>query len=493
MESLFPDFLLPFGPFHLVFLHLPIGVLCAMWVVEFFTDTRTEAGGKRAFGVLYGLLLLATALAIILGLAYSIYGKYDTEIDQHALWGNLFGGSVLIGYIVFVLQRKSSTPRTQFINRVFLVLSTALMVVTGHLGGELVHGKGFLKKAFKEDTRRVASQVEVDEPVTAPVQQVTELSLSAEVDSAETENEGSMDFMDMGMSMDNMVVAPLPSTSRSDDEGSSAGDFQLFEAAHAVFERHCFNCHGATKQKGGYRIDLKDFAFDGGKSGLKAIVPNKSDDSELLHRIYLARDDDETMPPEEKEALTDADKEAVKDWIAAGAFWPDKTKIALKPSAYLEPGDSSTDRLFEALAETGAKAEYNAWGDDSVRVDLGVVDPGGLETALKGLKPLSGKLKWLDASQLDLPDTFYETLDDFPGLERLHLDGTNVTDGMIAELTKLPNLNYLNLYNTEITDAALDVLADCEGLKKLFLRRTKVSAGGIERLKNQNPDLLVVY
>ena len=45
-----------------------------------------------------------------------------------------------------------------------------------------------------------------------------------------------------------------------------------------IFAVKCLKCHGATKQKGDLRLDLKAFALRGGESG-KVIVPSKSSDS----------------------------------------------------------------------------------------------------------------------------------------------------------------------------------------------------------------------
>ncbi|MCB1234069.1 MAG: hypothetical protein KDM91_03250, partial [Verrucomicrobiae bacterium] len=31
-----------------------------------------------------------------------------------------------------------------------------------------------------------------------------------------------------------------------------------------IFEKHCYECHGETKQKSGLRLDVKSAAFKGG-------------------------------------------------------------------------------------------------------------------------------------------------------------------------------------------------------------------------------------
>ncbi len=64
-----------------------------------------------------------------------------------------------------------------------------------------------------------------------------------------------------------------------------------------ILADHCFHCHGQDNEgrKGGLRLDMRDAAFKGGKSGAPAIVPGRPDQSALLMRILA--EDDEVMPP----------------------------------------------------------------------------------------------------------------------------------------------------------------------------------------------------
>src|SRR5436190_10545366 len=61
----------------------------------------------------------------------------------------------------------------------------------------------------------------------------------------------------------------------------------------------CFACHGPddAKRKAKLRLDLRDAAVQPAKSGARAIVPGKLEQSELVKRITLADGDDDHMPP----------------------------------------------------------------------------------------------------------------------------------------------------------------------------------------------------
>ena len=88
-----------------------------------------------------------------------------------------------------------------------------------------------------------------------------------------------------------------------------------------IFETRCYECHGAEKQKNGYRLDRKGDAFSGGESGHRAIVPGQSGKSPLIQRL-LTQDGDEKMPPK-GERLSADQIGRLRSWIDAGAVWPE--------------------------------------------------------------------------------------------------------------------------------------------------------------------------
>ncbi|WOO39264.1 c-type cytochrome domain-containing protein [Rubellicoccus peritrichatus] len=477
-----PDFLLPFGPLHILFLHLPIGVLFAILFVEIFFRSDDK---KRVVGLLYLLLILTTAITIVLGLAYEDYGQFGDEVENHELWGFIFGGSLLVTYMLYWVDRKLHKFETLYIYIASLIFTTVAMFITGHYGGEMTHGKGFITKPFEEKTPRIVT-TNTEEPskdksteISRPKQQTKATQKKATNTAPSADPHAGM----MDVEVMEAVAANDPPVDR----------IALFNAAHMVLERNCFECHGATKQKGSYRLDEKGTIYDGGKSRQIAIVPGDPDHSELLYRMSLPVDDDDVMPPENKMRVSPQDITKVRQWIASGAYWPTQEEIDAAPTSYVEIGSAATNALIEKINETGAKAEYNAWGDNSVRVDLGVVNIAELDQALMALKPLGNNLKWLDCSHLKLPESFFQELQQFPKLQRLHLDGTNVSDANLQQLIRLPELTYLNLYNTNISDQGIKAIAQYPSLEQVFLTDTKVTPEGIESLKSNNSYLEVIH
>jgi hypothetical protein len=88
-----------------------------------------------------------------------------------------------------------------------------------------------------------------------------------------------------------------------------------------IFKGHCYSCHDGRKHKAGLRLDVRTSALRGGESGKPAIVPGDSKKSDLLRRV-TSTDEEEVMPPAGEPLSADQVKR-LRDWIDAGAVWPD--------------------------------------------------------------------------------------------------------------------------------------------------------------------------
>ncbi len=83
----------------------------------------------------------------------------------------------------------------------------------------------------------------------------------------------------------------------------------------------CFRCHGPDKSARvmDLRLDIREEALKSLVDGKIPIVPGKPEQSEIIRRIF-ATDESEIMPPEyAHKALTQAQKETIRQWVAEGA------------------------------------------------------------------------------------------------------------------------------------------------------------------------------
>jgi formylglycine-generating enzyme required for sulfatase activity len=103
-----------------------------------------------------------------------------------------------------------------------------------------------------------------------------------------------------------------------------------------VLQSQCISCHGAQKALGGLRLDKATGAA-------KSIVPGQPDRSSLLLRMEIAPDKAGSMPPGGPQAPK-PQRDRIRQWIAAGAPWPENFAIT-------EPAVSKLDEreLVERL------------------------------------------------------------------------------------------------------------------------------------------------
>jgi hypothetical protein len=124
-----------------------------------------------------------------------------------------------------------------------------------------------------------------------------------------------------------------------------------------ILSDNCFYCHGPdrNKRQADLRLDTEaGLRGEGGQGG--AIVPGKSDASELVRRILSADPDEQMPPPESGKSLSESQIALLRRWIDEGgsyeghwSFLPRKTTSALSPIQ------------GRALSDTEASAKLDAW------------------------------------------------------------------------------------------------------------------------------------
>jgi hypothetical protein len=120
-----------------------------------------------------------------------------------------------------------------------------------------------------------------------------------------------------------------------------------------ILSDNCFHCHGFDKKtrKGKFRLDVRDDAVAKG-----AIVPGKTDKSELIKRIFATSEDDIMPPPEAHKTLKAEQKDLLKRWIAAGAPYEKHWAYVLPVKPPTPTGKNAIDVLVQQrLSEVGLK------------------------------------------------------------------------------------------------------------------------------------------
>jgi len=264
--------------------------------------------------------------------------------------------------------------------------------------------------------------------------------------------------------------------------------------------QECVKCHGPEKQKGKMRLDSRDAALKGGKTG-PAFVAGDSAKSELVRRISLPKSDDDFMPSE-GEPLSKEKIDLIKKWIDDGADWPaTATAASGKPAATAKspPGPVLPADFKPSGAEQKAIAAFAAKGIDIRPIamnspwreaNLRLHGSNITDATLAPIKDVLGLID-LNLAATKVTDAGLAHLKPLANLQRLHLELTGVTDAGLAQVKGLKNLTYLNLYGTKVTDAGLDQLKGFKHLRSLYVWQTKVTDAGAKKLKSALPDVEV--
>jgi hypothetical protein len=138
-----------------------------------------------------------------------------------------------------------------------------------------------------------------------------------------------------------VLFAPAPLLA----EGSDTAGRDVFNSTvRPILARHCFKCHGPDDRarKAKLRLDVRADALRGGKSARPAIAPGRPEQSELIRRI-VSEDEEELMPPPHtKNPLSEADRQVLRRWIAAGAEYRPHWAF-VEPKQVRPPRVSRTD------------------------------------------------------------------------------------------------------------------------------------------------------
>ena len=91
-----------------------------------------------------------------------------------------------------------------------------------------------------------------------------------------------------------------------------------------LLAERCFVCHGQDQNAilGGLDLTSRDAMLRGGASSRPALTPGNAGAS-LLYSAVLRKDPRLQMPPKDSDRLTQEQVWQIRDWIDAGAPWPD--------------------------------------------------------------------------------------------------------------------------------------------------------------------------
>jgi hypothetical protein len=433
------------GHFHPVWVHLPIGILVLLGILEVASGLSRlrpfawlPALGPRQRTLILALGAAAAVVAAGLGWLLSRGGDYDPGLLRTHQWlGFASAGAALL--LLAVHRLRWAYPAA-------LALALSLLVVAAHAGGQISHGTDYLTGHMPPALGRLLRITVVAPPKPPPV-----------------------DFKAALVYAD--VVAP-------------------------ILRDRCVTCHGGAKSSGGLRVDTWEFLARGGKGGA-VLRPSAPAAGEFLRRIELPLEDKAHMPPRGKPQLPADDLTLLEWWIAIGS--PHDPKVAdldlpagvdealggrLGGMGFILPPDRAATLARARALEPKLGILIRSVSADGPWVDVNARPAGRAfdDTKLAALLPIASAIRWLDLGATGVDDAGLAAVDPMRRLERLHLDGTAVTDAGLEHLAHLRRLQYLNLRGTKVDDQGLAALKGLTDLRAVYAWETGISPGALKAL-----------
>jgi mono/diheme cytochrome c family protein len=409
------------GRFHPLAVHLPIGLLVLLPVLEIAGSRRASL--REAAHFVLGLSFVCCVGSLALGylLAFGA-GTTGTVVTRH-MWGGI---ALTILVMLCLLARPSwFSGRAPWLYPSLLCGVLGALIWTADHGGSLTHGSNYLTQ---------------------------------------------------------FMPAPLKALLPSAVDVDSAKAQASFYAQHInpIFDANCVACHGESKSSGGLRLDSYTALMKGGQDG-PVVVAGQPDKSELLVRVTLPSDHKEFMPAQGRPPLQPEEIGWIRAWIQQGAS-PTVAKLdgivirGETPEAPLQPvGDYSAlmDEIRRMQKGQGAKlVQVSSKPSDGLILNTIDVAATFSDADLAQFGKFAPYIVEAELGRTAVTDASFSTLASFTHLRALHLEGTAITGDGLQKLSSLSQLTYLNLSNTRVTKAAADRLELLRALRHVYLYNT---------------------
>ncbi|MDN5203692.1 c-type cytochrome domain-containing protein [Fulvivirgaceae bacterium BMA10] len=445
------------GRFHPLVVHLPIGFLLLAVIMEFLSRFSKSKFKNLDLAISISILLggIGAIGAAIIGYLLAGSGGYD---DQTLFWHKWLGiGLSALAFLAWAMKIGYVKLPKSYAS-IMMVILVVLVSVTGHLGGNLTHGKDYLLHYAPEFIQNMAGMRGKD-----------------------------IGNQEIPQHVDSIVV---------------------FEhLIQPVLHKKCGNCHNETKANGGLIMTTIEGLNEGGDNG-EVIVGGKSYESELFLRTTLPQGNRKFMPPK-GEPMTYSELRILEWWLDNGAHAkgklsdleiPDKIQTILlsdyqidtKPKPYFDIVQVSpvSENEMNELIQAGFSVSPLSDGHHLLQVRF-----DGEEIKSKQIEALllaKEQITWLELANKSLSDEMLMVVGKLTNLTRLKLSNNPITNAGITYLEELEHLEVLNLYSTEVTNESVKSFKRLPTLKRLYLWKTNITNEGLESLKKELPGVNIV-
>ncbi len=422
-----PLWISPLGRMHPLLLHLPIGFVVLLVLFSFLKNEIETKSYEIIRTLLLTLTALSAAIVALMGFFLSREGGYDERLLQFHKFTGIFVS--LLAYVVIIFDKKLSSKT--YSNWALL----GIMAVAGHFGAGITHGENYLFEAWQKTD--IAPQFSETDP--------------------------------------------------------------MYKAAiFPILEAKCVACHNDDKTKGQLNMSSIEKIFKGGKNGLIWKVGDALN-SHIIQRASLPLEHKEHMPPKGKPQLTNDEIALLTTWINEGAdvkkafknylASSETKKIASKLVSTKSTIKETKVYTFSMPSESDLAAVNTpfcsvfpfATGSPALQADF-FVSKNFDRKVLENLSKVGEQLVILNLSKMPLKDEDLALIANFPNLEKLILNQTDITGKTLEQLKKCKNLESVAFAGTKISKENLQKILDLPKLKEVFVWNTDINEVGVNEL-----------
>ena len=336
------NFALFLGHFHPLVVHLPIGFLLLAGVMEYFAKRPkfSHLNGAISFTLLLGAL--GATLSALFGWFLANQGGYaDSTLFWHRWLG--IGVAVLATAAWAIKSERIKASKQVYNGSIFAILG--LLFITGHLGGNLTHGSGYLLNHAPGFVQKIFG--------------------------AEQQEKQVMDF------------------SKANPDSLLVFD-QLIQP---VFQEKCYSCHNDNKANGGLNMTTPELLTEGGDHG-EVFHAGAPRESELVKRVTMDQSSVKFMPPKGI-PMNYAQIRLLEWWVDSGASFenslsetevPEDIKVLLLENYQLSTKKKSfveVTTVPEVSAEAIQKLETEGFQVTSLAQSSNLLDVSIQDTITK--------------------------------------------------------------------------------------------------------------
>ncbi len=418
------------GHFHPVILHFPI-VLIFVTIIQYWR-------GDKYISLYIGFTTLFTIISAMTGLILSLDGGAKGQLILTHQWMGIGCAFLMVCWYLINEKPNFSKIYIKMIHGGLMVL----VVVTGHFGGMITHGKDFLTYGKGEEKDEISMP---DDPI-----------------------------------LYTHIVQP-------------------------ILDKKCVSCHNENKSKGELLLTGFEGLVKGGESG-SVINQEDVEASELLHRLLLPTDDEDHMPPEEEDQLSPDELQVLRSWVELGAndtlkysqlntedplYVIVQSKIkAQQTKQWKDLPEVSDDKIADLSSDyCHIMRIYNQ--SNALQV---LVFPNAdySPKMIEDLKPIAKNIIELDVNNLPLGEKELKTINSFSNIERLNMSNTPIDDAIFRQLGVMEKLAFLQVYSTKLGEGSIEQLLSFPNLKELYLYNTGISAAKIAEMAAKKNDLVIM-